>query len=300
MTHLRFDQLTRTDLAEIAPRATVVVPLGSIEQHGPHLPVCVDTAIVSTLAERAATLASEHIPVVLAPTLPFGFADHHLAFGGTISIGLSTYLEVLTSIGRSLVLDGFRRILFLNGHGGNDAPVREVGDRLVFELKLPAHVAGTSYWSCAADALAELNLDIGPMPGHAGGFETSCLLAIAPELVRTDLMPSPESDLQPLARVQMPGAVIRRPGAWEISDGRTDDSGRASAEIGHRVLDALSQRISRFIVDFHHAADALPAPSRIDADGEVHTSVSTVHAPADGASASNGQAGSHAFSPTDQ
>jgi creatinine amidohydrolase len=130
---------------------------------------------------------------------------------------------------------------------------------LVFELRLPVHVAGTSYWSCAADALAELDLDVGPMPGHAGGFETSCLLAIAPELVRTDLMPPPEPELQPLAGVQMPGAAIRRPGAWEISDGRTDDSRRASAEIGHRVLDSLSHRISRFIVDFHRAADSLPA-----------------------------------------
>lgn len=266
MTRLRFEHLTRTDLAEIAPRATVVVPLGSIEQHGPHLPVCVDTAVISLLAERASRLASAQIPVVLAPTLPFGFADHHLPFGGTISIGLSTYLEVLTCIGRSLVMDGFRRILFLNGHGGNDAPVREIGDRLVFELGLPVHVAGASYWACAADTIAELNLDVGPVPGHAGGFETSCLLAIAPELMRADLMPEPEAEPQPLSRVSMPGAAVRRPGAWEASDGRTDDSRRASAAVGHRILDALSERIARFIVDFHHGADdGLDAAAPTDA-----------------------------------
>ncbi|HET8588124.1 MAG TPA: creatininase family protein [Nakamurella sp.] len=250
----RFDELTRDDLRRLAPEATVLIPLGSIEQHGPHLPVCVDTAVVSHLVDRAAQLAAEQIPVVVTPTLPFGFANHHLAFGGTISIDLPVYLDVLTSIGRSLAVDGFRRILFINGHGGNDAPVRAVGDRLVHELGLDVLAGGTSYWTCAADALRDLDLDVGPVPGHAGGFETSCLMALRPDLVRTDRLPAPEQQLQPLAEVAMPGAAVRRAGVWEASDGRTDDSSRATPEIGERALAAIATRLAEFVIQFHHAA----------------------------------------------
>src|SRR5579872_4279698 len=74
----RFDALTRDELRALAQEATVVVPLGSTEQHGHHLPVRTDTAIVTALAERAAERAVQHVPVLVTPTLPFGFAEHHI------------------------------------------------------------------------------------------------------------------------------------------------------------------------------------------------------------------------------
>lgn len=267
---LRFDELTREELREQAARATVVVPLGSIEQHGPHLPVQTDTTIVTALAEGSVARAAQEVPVVLAPTFPVGFAHHHLSFGGTLSIGLSTYLEVITNIGESLAIDGFKRILFLNGHGGNDASIRAVGDRLVVEGGYDIQVAGTSYWTCAADALAALELDIGPVPGHAGSFETSCMLALRPDLVRTALIPGPESDLQPLAKVAMPGAAVRRANSWQESDGRTDDSRHADAALGERILEAMSRQIAQFIVTFHRAGGlALVADARADSSASA-------------------------------
>lgn len=251
---MRFAELTRDDLRRVAPDATAIVPLGSTEQHGPHLPVCVDTAVVEHLVDRSARMAAEQVPVVVTPALPFGFAHHHLPFGGTISIDLPVYLDVLTGIGRSLAMDGFRRILFINGHGGNDGPVREVGDRLVYELGLDVLAGGTSYWTCAADALRALDLEVGPIPGHAGGFETSCLMALRPDLVRTDRLPDAEQALQPLAEIAMPGAAVRRAGVWEQSDGRTDDARRADPVVGERALAAVARRLAEFIVQFHHAS----------------------------------------------
>ena len=252
---MRFEEQTRDALRGGAPEATAVVPLGSIEQHGPHLPVCVDTAIVSHIARRAVDRAASSVPAVVLPTLPFGFAHHHLEFGGTVSIGLGTYLDVITDIGRSLVRCGYRRIVYVNGHGGNDGPVREVGDRLVFEHGLDVHVAGTSYWTCAADALVRLGLDVGPVPGHAGGFETSCLLALRPDLVDRALLPMPEDRLQPLATAGLEGAVVRRPGVWHRSDGRTDDSHAADGEVGLRALDTISEQVAKFVVDFHRSVE---------------------------------------------
>ncbi|NED97883.1 creatininase family protein [Phytoactinopolyspora alkaliphila] len=254
MTTARLDHLTRDELARLAPRATVLVPLGSTEQHGPHLPVCADSAIVTDIAERAATQAALDVPVVVAPTLPFGFAHHHLPFGGTVSIGMLTYLQVLTDIGTSLHASGFRRLIFINGHGGNDAAVRAVGDRLVVENGLDMHVAGTSYWTCAADALRDMNLDVGPVPGHAGGFETSCLLALHPDRVRSDQFPPAEESVQPLVRLGAREAVIRQPGIWQLSDGRTDDSSRANADTGEKALENISDAVARFIVDFHRSS----------------------------------------------
>lgn len=256
MSTIRLDQLTRDELAELAPTATVVVPLGSTEQHGPHLPVCTDTAIVSELAELAVTEAAASVPAVVAPTMPFGFAHHHLPFGGTVSIGMLTYLEVLTDIGASLHASGFRRLAFLNGHGGNDAAIRAVGDRLVFERGLDLHVAGTSYWTCAAAALADPDLDVGPVPGHAGGFETSCMLAIAPDQLRMSRRPASEDRPRSLADLTATGATIRRPDIWQLSDGRTDDSTRADTDTGAKALRRIGHAVARLIVDFHQSSNS--------------------------------------------
>lgn len=144
-------------------------------------------------------------------------------------------------------------MLILNGHGGNDSPMREVLDRLVFEDGLDLHAAGTSYWTCAADGLQAFGPRISPIPGHAGVFETSCMLALRPDLVRTSLMPAPETEQQPLSRSELPGGTVRRIGIWEASDGRTDDSRLASGEIGRMMLDAISEKVAQFITAFHQS-----------------------------------------------
>jgi creatinine amidohydrolase len=250
---VRFEELTRDELRELGPRATVVVPLGATEQHGPHLPVCTDTLIVSALAERAAREAAAHIPIVVAPALPVGFSHHHRAFGGTISVGLRPYEDLLTDLAESLASSGFRRVFFLNGHGGNDAPMRAVGDRLLYERGIAVHVGAASYWACAADALEALDLEVGPIPGHAGGFETSCVLALRPGLVRRDRFPPREDGALALVRSQIKGVVVRRPGLWEASDGRSDDARGADDEIGERALSVLAGRIAEVFVSFHRS-----------------------------------------------
>lgn len=250
--HVRFEDLTREELRELGRRATVVIPLGATEQHGSHLPVCTDTLIVSALAERAARIAADSdARVLVAPALPVGFSHHHRAFGGTLSAGLGSYAELLTDIAESLAAGGFRRVFFLNGHGGNDAPMRAVGDRLLYERGVAVHVGATSYWTCAADALDALRHEVGPIPGHAGAFETSCVLALRPDLVRLDRLPSPEEDPLPLVRHSINGVVIRRPGMWEESDGRSDDAQAAAAELGERALSAVAERVAEVLVSFH-------------------------------------------------
>ena len=93
-----FDALTRDELNAAAATTSLVLPLGSTEQHAHHMPTRTDAAIVQAIAFRSATLAAEHIPILVAPTLPFGGAHHHLPFGGTISLTTSTYVDLLCEL----------------------------------------------------------------------------------------------------------------------------------------------------------------------------------------------------------
>lgn len=252
-TRWQFDALTRDELSAAAPEVTVLVPLGSTEQHGHHLPVGVDRIVVEALAARAADLASEHIPILVTPTLPIGFAEHHVPFGGTISLTATTYVEVLTDIGRSLVRQGFRRIVYLNGHGGNDSALKLALDRLAFDERVEAHVAGAAYWDVAAEALADVDFEAGLVPGHAGHFETSMLLALAPELVLMELRPDDRGTSLPLSQPTLPGVHAPDPSRWQRSDGRTDDAARASVELGRHALETVAKAIADFLVQFHRS-----------------------------------------------
>src|SRR2546422_5922064 len=115
--------------------------------------------------------------------MPFGSSHHHLPFGGTMSLSTETYYRVLYELAESLVIGGFRRIFILNGHGGNSELIQLVARDLA--LKHPAHLAAASYWSVAWDALVEEQAHVlGRLPGHAGAFETSQMMALRPDLVR--------------------------------------------------------------------------------------------------------------------
>lgn len=248
-----FDSLTREELAAAAPVSTVVLPLGSTEQHGPHLPVRTDAAIVSALARDAVVAAAEQVPVLLAPTLPIGCAHHHLPFGGTLSLRSSTYIELICDVVTGLDRQGFCGVVLLNGHGGNDAPLRVAVDRLVNEQHIGAHVAAASYWDVAADAVAGSGFAAGLTPGHAGHFETSVMLAVDPLLVQLDQRPRDPAERTALGRPDLDGAKIGRPGRWEDSDGRTDDASLASPELGARLLEQMTAAVADFLVRFHRS-----------------------------------------------
>ena len=244
---IRFDALTRDELAAAAPTTTLVIPVGSTEQHGHHLPTRVDAAIVEALTIRAAELASEHVPVLVAPTLPYGCSHHHLPFGGTMSLTTTTYVEVICDLVSGLADQGFRSVVLMNGHGGNDAALRVAVDRLTNEIRCGAHVAATSYFQVAST---------GGSPGHAGNFETSLMLALTPELVQLDRRPNDAELVTPLGRTDVAGGKIGRPGLWETSDGRTDDARDASVETGEQLLDEISGAVADFLVRFHRSTFA--------------------------------------------
>src|SRR5215472_2560317 len=153
-----------------------LVPLGSLEQHGPHLPLWTDTAIVSAIASQV----EQRLPdvVLLAPAQPIGYSPHHAHFG-CLSLDLAGYVALIRSLCRSFAAMGFDKLLLLNGHGGNDVPCRAA----LCELKeeQPAlRVVLASYWTLAAEAFRGIRSSpIGGM-GHACEMETSVMLTLHP------------------------------------------------------------------------------------------------------------------------
>lgn len=251
---LHFEELTRADARAIAPTALVVLPVGATEQHGPHLPVGTDTYAVTHIAHAAAAALPESIPVLVAPCLPFGSSHHHLPFGGTLSLSTDTYYRVLVDLVESLITDGFRRIFILNGHGGNNELIQLAARDMA--LQHAAHLAAASYWAIAWDALiaAEAHLH-GGLPGHSGVFETSLMLALRPELVRT-----PPTRSGAVAGDPRPTSAYRTElhGAWQRIDGYTDNPAVAHADLGRHYLDLIVPTVTQAFTTFYHDAQAEP------------------------------------------
>lgn len=249
MSEIEWWRLKAADINALAARdAVVIVPVGSTEQHGPHLPTQVDSLLVGEIARRAARQVAATTPIVVAPTVWSGLAEHHMSLGGTLSLDFATFLALLRCICRSLVRQGFRRILLLNGHGGNIAALTVVVNELAVELGAP--IATTSYWPLADAAFGRI-LERQKTVRHACEAETSMMLAIAPELVemaRATEAVGPTG--RELAEVVGSKAVHR----WRSFKSRTHhgaigDPRTASAEKGERLLVAAAEAVAKVVTN---------------------------------------------------
>ncbi len=164
--------------------SVLVVPVGSVEQHGPHMPVATDVVLADAVARGAAATASaDDVPVLVSPPVWTGSSDHHLHWGGTITLEVATMLTVLTQIARSALQNGFDAIFFLNGHGGN-SPIVSAATKTVGTEHPHVEVIATTYYFLAEPVAEEIRDSRYGGMSHAGEFETSLMLHLAPELVR--------------------------------------------------------------------------------------------------------------------
>ncbi|MFC5826268.1 creatininase family protein [Nonomuraea insulae] len=130
----RWTELTRERLTDLLPDSLVVLPVGAVEQHGPHLPTWTDALLVTTVVERALDITSAR--TVLAPTVMTGASDQHLPFGGTLSLRPETLLAVLLDLARSVAECGGRRLVLVNGHGGNQGACTDAASAAVVRYGL--------------------------------------------------------------------------------------------------------------------------------------------------------------------
>ncbi len=250
---VRLEELTREQIKEIAPHAIAVLPTASIEQHGPHLPVVTDTLLCGTVAQRAAERASGGATVLVAPVLPYCNSHHHRPFAGVLSLAAPTYMAAVTDILEGLALSGFRKILILNGHGGNTDSNSVVGLDFVNRLGHDVAMATAAYWDIARPAIVEAGImEGGRIPGHAGRFETALVMAIRPELVNKEGLGrtlDQKSD-GGLFSKGLVGGTVQRHGTWAASTGYSDSPAQATPEEGKAMLDIIVQKVADFMVAF--------------------------------------------------
>ncbi len=249
-----FNELTRVAAKEWAATGVLVIPVGATEQHGPHLPVGTDTFAVETIARRAAEAASNTIPIVVSPTLPFGCSPHHLPFGGTLSLSTDVYYHAVTDLAESRIIGGWSRILIVNGHGGNCELIQLVVRDLA--LKHPVHLAALSYWNNAWEELVEHGAHLnGRMPGHAGAFESSLVLALRPDLV-VEPRPARPGNHAADPKGAAPRYRLESNALWQAIDGYTDSPAAGTAELGVRHLEIIVEELRKTMIDFYEATKA--------------------------------------------
>jgi creatinine amidohydrolase len=257
---------TTRDFAGIDPaRAVAVLPVAAIEQHGPHLPVSVDTALVDGVVQRSlpqlAALAGQ---VLFLPTQAVGKSNEHIRFPGTLTLSAETTIRLWTEIGESVHRAGFKKLVLLNSHGGQlsvmDIVARDLRtrlDMLVFNVNWYDLPLGA-----ALDAIGPEEQRFGI---HGGEVETSMMLALAPDQVRMDLAQNFRSTSQDRAE-QYPilgnGRSVKW--GWQMQDynaqGACGNAALATAAKGQALLDAAGAQLARLLGE----VSSLPLDTLVD------------------------------------
>ncbi|WP_191059939.1 creatininase family protein [Geminicoccus harenae] len=250
---MRLEELTAPDVAALDRDASVLVlPLGSVEQHGRHMPLGTDTILAHGLALAAAERSSGSV-VVLPPPW-YGFSAHHMGFAGSITLRAETLMALAEDVVGSMVAHGFRRVLIVNGHGGNGGVIDVLAATLGHRHHGRARIAALTYFLLARDAIARLRRSRPGGMGHACEFETAMMLHLRPELVRMEEASTtyPDPGSRYLTTDLLGGSPVRT--YHDFADlsptGTLGDPALATPEAGSAFFDASAGELAAFIDDF--------------------------------------------------
>jgi creatinine amidohydrolase len=234
---MKFQELNAPALRSIDRQDTLaIIPIAAVEQHGPHMPTGTDTILCTAVAEAVENRLTSR--VLLTPTIWLGASAHHLRLGATLDTALDTYIATLCDVAHSLLEDGFKRIMFLNGHGGNIDPMK-IAVRMLQPRYLDALLVAGNYWSPADAERVQILEGDQKYVGHACEFETSMMLHVRPELVDQSKM----SDAgEPIADV-IDGLYVSRDMRQRTRDGHTGRPDLATAEKGKRLFEGILKQL---------------------------------------------------------
>ena len=226
--------------AAFAAARVALVPVGSTEQHGPHMTLDTDSAIAEAFARRIGEALGED--AILCPTIRLGLSEHHLAFAGSLTLRAPTLIGLIEDVVLSLAHHGMKRVLLVNGHGGNQDALR-LAARASGRDK-SSEVAALMWAVLAADLIGERAATT--YHSHACDIETSVALAIAPQVVLWDRVeppspPSPGVLAEPRSRYDLPIAFEQ----W-TANGAIGDPSRATKELGEEIVTLALSRAVEF------------------------------------------------------
>ena len=244
-------QLTTLDFKTIDPmRAVAVLPLAATEQHGPHLPMSVDTDIVDAVVKESLKSLTPQAPILIMPTQTIGLSTEHTAFAGTLSLSAQTMLQIGAELGESVAKAGIRKLLLFNSHGGNvglmDLIARDLRGKhglLVFSTSWYQLPLDENVWSDFGAHERRFGV-------HAGDIETSLMLHIAPDRVRMKEAAHFHSTSEKrAAKYQILGDGKSAKLGWHIQDynscGAVGGANAATPEKGEKILKAAGHKLSQ-------------------------------------------------------
>jgi len=242
MPSVMWKELTAEDLrAKAAANAIVVLPVASMEQHGPHLPVGVDTFLCEAVCRGGAEIAVADTPVVVAPTLWCGMAEHHMSFGGTFTFDIPTYMAVLRAFLTSIKRHGFTRVFIVNGHGGNIAALNAFLPDLTRETGLTLYA--TTYFELSKADIGQY-LEDQKQVHHACEVETSMMMVVAPLTVKHERLPEAFGMLNGDPRKAFPAQRYLPFKDNITSSGVIGDARRANAQKGDKLLAVCAEGLA--------------------------------------------------------
>lgn len=243
-----WSEQSRTGFAPLPENAIAVLPLGATEQHGPHLPFCVDTVLTEQVLARVGTTAH----ALQLPTLAITKSDEHARHAGTLSFGAETMLAMLRDIAASVARAGVRRLVYFNGHGGNTA-LLEVAARAarIDHGLICAHTSWFAFADTSGFDPQALAYDL-----HAGDVETSAMLASRLDLVTMQHAQNFVTAMQEWENAGHQTGLTGQPArpAWIIDDlnpqGALGNAAAATEAKGAHLLDSAAEGFARWLEDF--------------------------------------------------
>jgi creatinine amidohydrolase len=236
-------ELSWPEVNALSRDTPVILPIAALEQHGHHLPVFTDSLLLGEVLRRVKL--SLYDRVLFAPLYWLGNSEHHVDFPGTMSAGPRTYLDSLRDMAENFIRHGFRRIVFVNGHGGNIVPAQQA----TFELRQKYRdrtdllLLSATYWTAGADPLKDVPGLKQDRMGHACEWETSMILRLAPQLVVGDVATVPD--------VAFGRAFEPAHRAWAMPDrsvpGHIGSPRHATAEKGEGLFQSFATAVSTLL-----------------------------------------------------
>lgn len=247
-----WQDLTTDDFATVDPeRVIALLPVAAIEQHGPHLPLYTDACLNEGLVARMLELLPETLTVLVLPTLPVGHSIEHTGFPGTLSLSAETLIRMWEEVGACVARTGIRKLVIFNTHGGQGQIVDIVAGRLRRDHGMLVVRANSYRLGVPEDLFPEEELAFGI---HGGAVETSMMLHLRADLVRTEALERFESLDETLAREASILRADKPVGfAWAAQDlnpeGATGDAEDADAERGALIIDHMARQMVDLMAD---------------------------------------------------